>query len=274
MSGCALLYAVAFFLLVWRVKEGEYPPPDAAGENGSGRSSSSSVTPGNASRNRFYLKIFSVALFYWSAWVPFMTFVVFYATKTAGPDYAPSLGVSVAEFGKIKGWTFLPKVLIFACLRPADRQVPRAPHPAGRHRRLVTVTFFAGFFVVHTPNQFLVLVDHQRGGAWRCFQLAYLAMFPVLLPREKYGQFFSANQLFFSVGLVVAPFLCGWLMDVIRTTAISTSGAAPAPLSPWFLRSRCTATGNAWAAMPAMSHRYRSMLTTPHLLPSELGSTP
>jgi len=41
-------------------------------------------------------------------------------------------------------------------------------------------------------------------------------MFPALLPREKYGQYFSANQLFFSVGLVVSPFLCGWLMDVVR----------------------------------------------------------
>jgi maltose/moltooligosaccharide transporter len=41
-------------------------------------------------------------------------------------------------------------------------------------------------------------------------------MFPVLLPRDQYGQYFSANQLFFSAGLIVSPFLCGWLMDGVK----------------------------------------------------------
>ncbi|HEX7262194.1 MAG TPA: MFS transporter [Luteolibacter sp.] len=211
--GCGLLYAIAFFLLVWRVREGEYPPPDDNEER---------VGPVMFVRryarecfgNAFYLKMFSVAFCYWSAQVPFMTFVVFYATQSAGADYAPSLGVDVAEFGRIKGWTLLPKVIIFLALGPMiDRFHALRVLKVGIV--LVTVTYLAGFLVVQTPGQFLWWwISNEVAHA--VFQLAYLAMFPVLLPREKYGQYFSANQLFFSVGLVISPFLCGWLMDAVR----------------------------------------------------------
>lgn len=210
---CAALYAVAFYLLVWRVKEGEYPPPELATER-LGPVKFIQLYAKECYTHSFYLKIFFLALFYWAAWVPFMTFVVFYATKTAGPGYAPSLGVSVAEFGRIKGWTFLPQILVFACCGPLiDKFHSLRILLVGIVG--IVVTFFAGFFLVHTPNQFLAWwIINQLMIA--LFQLAYLAMFPALFPREKYGQFFSANQLFFSLGLVVAPFLCGWLMDVVK----------------------------------------------------------
>lgn len=211
--GCGLLYAIAFFLLIWRVREGEYPPPDESAEH---------LGPLEFVRryarecfgNRFYLKMFSVAFCYWSAYVPFMTFVVFYATQSAGVDYAPSLGVDVAEFGRIKGWTLLPKVLIFLALGPLiDRFHALRVLKSGII--LVAITYLAGFFVVHTPGQFLWWwISNEI--AHSVFQLAYLAMFPMLLPRDRYGQYFSANQLFFSVGLVASPFLCGWLMDAVK----------------------------------------------------------
>lgn len=210
--GCALLYAGAFFLLVWRVREGTYPPPDSTGES-TGAIHFMRRYAKECFGNPFYVKVFSIALFYWSAWVPFMTFIVFFATQTAGADYAASLGVNVDEFGKIKGWASLPKVLVFVGLGPlVDRFHALRVLMVGIV--LVTVTYLAGFFVVHTPDQFLVWwVSNELAQA--VFQLAYLAMFPVLLPREKYGQYFSANQLFFNAGLVTSPVLCGWFMDVI-----------------------------------------------------------
>ena len=211
--GGAVLYASAFALLVWRVREGEYPPPSRAGER-PGPVKFVRQYARECYTNTFYLKIFSVALFHWASWVPFTTFVVFYATKTPGPEYAPSLGVSVAEFGRIKAWTFLPAVVIFASFGPlVDRFHALRVLLIGVSG--VAVTFFAGFFLVQTPDQFLAwwIVNQAMLAV---FALAYLAMFPALFPREKYGQFFSANQLYFSAGLVVAPFLCGWLMDTIK----------------------------------------------------------
>lgn len=210
--GCSLVYAVSFFLLVWRVKEGDYPPPDVSARR---------MGPVNFVRryarecftHGFYLKVFSIALFYWAAWVPFTTFIVFFATKNA-PGYAPSLGVSVDEFGKIKAWTFLPQVVIFACCGPlVDRFHPLRVLLVGICG--ATLTFFAGFLAVHTAGQFLVwwLVNQV---ALAVFSLAYIAMFPTLFPRDKYGQYFSANQLFFSLGLMFGPFLCGQLMDLLK----------------------------------------------------------
>ena len=212
-SGCGLIYAIAFLLLVWRVKEGDYPPPDEGG----GQPGPVEFVRRYAREcfgNGFYLKMFSVAFFYWSALVPFMTFVVFYATQGAGPGYAPSLGVDVAEFGRIKGWTLLPKVIIFLALGPLiDRFHALRVLKVGVV--LVAITYLGGFFVVHTPGQFLWWwISNEVAHA--VFQLAYLAMFPVLLPRDQYGQYFSANQLFFSAGLIVSPFLCGWLMDGVK----------------------------------------------------------
>ena len=212
-AGCALLYAFAFYLLIWRVKEGAYPPPDSTAER-LGPIKFVQRYARECFTNSFYLKLFSVALFYWSAWVPFVTFAVFYATRNAGADYAPSLGVDVAEFGRIRGWTLLPKVFIFLALGPViDRFHSLRILLIGIV--LVAVSYLAGFFVVHTPNQFLWwwLTNEM---AQAVFQLAYLAMFPVLLPRDKFGQYFSANQLFFSAGLIASPFLCGCVMDYVK----------------------------------------------------------
>jgi maltose/moltooligosaccharide transporter len=211
-TGGSIIYAVAFFLLVWRVKEGEYPAPDLS-DRKPGPVEFFRRYAKECFSHTFYLKIFSVALFFWAAWVPFMTFVVFYATRNAD-GYAPSLGVSVDEFGKIKAWTFLPQVIIFAICGPLiDRFHALRIILVGITG--VTITYFSGFLLASTPDRFLVWwIINQVVMA--IFMLAYLAMFPALFPRDKYGQYFSANQLFFSAGLVVAPFLCGWLMDILK----------------------------------------------------------
>jgi maltose/moltooligosaccharide transporter len=210
-SGGAILYAVAFGLLVWKVKEGEYPPPPEKQPN---PLKSIKLYAKECYTNSFYLKIFSAALFFWASWVPFQTFIIFYAISNPGPGYAPSLGINVAEFGKIKAWTFLPTVIIFALCGPLIDKFHSL-------RILMTgiagaaVTFFLGFFVVNNADQFLIWwIVNQAMLA--LFSLSYLAMFPALFPRNKYGQFFSANQMFFSFGLVFAPLLCGWLMDIIK----------------------------------------------------------
>ena len=211
--GCALLYAIAFFLLVWRVKEGEYPPPDAHEER-LGPVKFIQRYARECFGHTFYLKMFTGAFFFWSAYVPFATFVVFYATKNAGAGYAPSLGVDDAEFGRIKGWTLLARVLIYLTCGPLiDRFHALRVLVIGIV--LVTLTYLAGFFVVSTPDQFLWWwISNEIAQA--VFLLAYLAMLPILLPREKYGQYFSANQLFFSIGLIASSFLCGWLMDEVK----------------------------------------------------------
>jgi maltose/moltooligosaccharide transporter len=209
----ASLYAVSFLLLVWRVKEGDYPPPNHTEER-AGPVKFIKKYARECYSHSFYLKIFTVALFYWAAWVPFMTFIVFYATNTPGTEYASSLGMSVAEFGKIKSWTFLPTVIIFALCGPLiDRFHALRILLVGIAG--AAITYLAGFFLAQTPDRFLIWwIVNQAMLA--IFALAYLAMFPALFPRDKYGQFFSANQLYFSIGMVISPLVCGWLMDTVK----------------------------------------------------------
>ena len=45
---------------------------------------------------------------------------------------------------------------------------------------------------------------------------SYLAILPRLLPRAKYGQFFTANQIFGFSGVVLAPVLCGWMIQQVK----------------------------------------------------------
>ncbi|MCX6945494.1 MAG: hypothetical protein NT173_12185 [Opitutales bacterium] len=42
------------------------------------------------------------------------------------------------------------------------------------------------------------------------------ALTPRMLPREKYGQFFSANQTFGYMSMIIAPPICGQLLGMVR----------------------------------------------------------
>ena len=212
-SGCALLYGAAFLMLIWRVKEGEYPPPEAAP---AGRGRLRDAVRRYAREcygNKFYLKFYGFSFFFWSAFVPFTTFIVFFALKTK-EGYAPSLGLSMEEFGQFRGWAQLPKFLVFLCLGPlVDRFHSLRLLLVGIGA--LALTYVAGFFLVTTPGQFLAWwIPNELAIA--AVTLAYMAMHPALMPREKFGQYASANQLFFSLGLFVMPLLCGALMDYLK----------------------------------------------------------
>ena len=45
---------------------------------------------------------------------------------------------------------------------------------------------------------------------------AYLAILQRLLPRSKYGQFFTANQIFGFAGVALAPVLCGAFLEGLK----------------------------------------------------------
>jgi hypothetical protein len=69
----AVLYGVSFFLLIWKVKEGEYdePPP----KDSLARTTKAYFT--ECFSSSFYLKTYFLAFCFWSAIVPLWTFLVF-----------------------------------------------------------------------------------------------------------------------------------------------------------------------------------------------------
>lgn len=212
-TGAAIVYAVAFFLLVWRVKEGEYPPPEPRPKS-QGLLSSVGAYCRECFRHPFYLKIYTQGLCFWCAWVPFMTFIVFFATSANKEGYAPTLGMSLGAFGELKGWTMLLQVpVFFAAGWLSDRFHPLRVLLAGG--LVMTVTYLGGFFFIADGAGLLFWWLANATGCG-LFLAAYMAMLTRLLPVEKYGQFFSANSVVFQMGLAIAPIVCGILLDQFR----------------------------------------------------------
>jgi Na+/melibiose symporter-like transporter len=66
--GCATVYVIAFLLMGWRVKEGEYPPPAKLSERGAAEGAKQWLR--ESFSIRFYQKFYLIGLFYWSAFQP------------------------------------------------------------------------------------------------------------------------------------------------------------------------------------------------------------
>ena len=207
----AVLYAVSFFLLVWKVEEGSYPPPRP-------RTSVREMARSYLSEcfsHAFYLKTYSLAFCFWSAIVPLWTFLVFFGTQPGqNLGYQPTLGLSLETFGQVRGWCSLVQVPVFFLVGPlVDRFHPLRVGMVGM--LLSSVSFFLNFFLVRDEASFTfwLIVNFL---AQAVYMGAYLAILPRLLPRAKYGQFFTANQIFGFLGVALAPVLCGALLETVK----------------------------------------------------------
>ena len=206
-----VLYGGSFFLLIWNVKEGEYDAPTP---------STSLATMGRlyfteCFSNPFYLKLYSLSFFFWSAIVPLWSFLVFFGTKPGQVEgYASTLGLSLQSFGEVRAWCALVQVPVYFIVGPfVDRFHPLRVAVIGMI--LSSVTYFANFFMDHDQRSLTIwLIINFIAQA--IYMGAFLAIFPRLLPRKKYGQFFTANQIFGFVGVSLAPILCGWLLETVK----------------------------------------------------------
>ena len=206
----ALLFTSAFILIAWKVKEGEYPPPPPKPSGG----------PIGAIReyfqtcfcHRFYLNFFSVTFFYWASLVP-LGFVVFFGTAAGRAGYAATLGLSLAEFGEVKGWTFVVQVAVFFAVGFfVDRYHPMRVALVGM--LLTALTYFGCFWFVSNKHTLLIWWSLNQA-AIAIFLGSFTAMGPVLMPRDRYGQFVSANLIFGMIGLILGPPLVGRLLERI-----------------------------------------------------------
>ena len=207
----AILYGLSFFLMIWKVKEGEYgppPPKQTLAKHAAGYFS-------DCFSRSFYLKTYSLAFCFWCAIVPLWSFLVFFGTKPGlDAGYAPTLGLSLETFGQVRGWCALVQVPVFFLVGPlVDRLHPLRVGMAGM--LLSSLTFFANFLFVHDQGSFTFwLITNFIAQA--IYMGAYLAILPRLLPRKKYGQFFTANQIFGFAGVALAPVACGWLLETVK----------------------------------------------------------
>ncbi len=200
----ALLYGVCIMLMAWRVKEGQYPPPEKE-EHGNWYSGIK-----NYARECFGCP------YYW--WV----FLVYGCYTWAGAAnvfgiffFRDEIGLSLAQIGKIGA---IGGLICMAAAYPVGVLIDRW----GSHK-----TLFIGFTAVPICSLATALLAH---GFWSAVLLgvpATLATYTVgaailnwtvaVYPRARYGQFGSAGAMCSSLVAAGLSPLAGWLIDYVHS---------------------------------------------------------
>lgn len=196
----ALLYFVSFMLMCWRVKEGEYPPPPA--QEG---------PPGIITS----LKTYFHECFSHSYYVYFFLGTALYTMGAASTlftvFFAQDIGVSLDQFGKIAGYMGIPSMLLMYPMGwLSDKFHPLRIFLVAKV--LLLITTVAAFFFVHDFTSYVVyaLVGLPLSVA---VVAASLPMYMAILPKERYGQFCSAQAMVNAFMLIVGNVLAGKYMD-------------------------------------------------------------
>lgn len=210
----ALLYLVAFAMMCWKVREGDYPPPPPNLDHRRGLVSMAKTYGRECFTHRFYWLFFIANTCFAMTWVS-GAYGVLGATRVVGLD--------LDTFGKIGGTCgIISLVLLYPAGIIADRF-----HPL-RVLLISTVlqTLVAPFSITFLFTRPLL----SDAAALRIFMAicfsslpivtlhaaSELPMFMKLLPQERYGQFCSANALIRSVGLMLGGLACGAFLDAMK----------------------------------------------------------
>ena len=208
--GAAILYCIAFLTMCFKVREGEYPPPPEVDKK-SGMLSSVKVYFNECFTHRFYRHFFiSNAL--WAVGASLAPFILYLNL---------SIGLELGTIGRINGASGILSMLF---LYPAGIWSDRM-HPL----RMTIVSMVVLVILSPIPLVWLV-VDPTQKLVLYVSVASMLAMLPVrvmyeaaslpvymrLLPRDRYGQFSSADAMVRSVMMVVTGPLVGLCMDGLR----------------------------------------------------------
>jgi MFS family permease len=209
-----LLYFIAFVMMCWKVREGAYPPPPPNLDNQTGLKSSIRTYAKECFTHPFYWYFFLANTFGAMTWAS-GSYGVLVATKVVGVD--------LDLFGKVGGTCgIISLILLYPAGIIADRF-----HPV----RVVFATSIIGLTIMPFSIAFIFICHsmppHAAIRAWIFFSaiglptgtLAAASEFPMymrLLPKERYGQFCSANALIRSIALIAGGVGCGAFLDFAR----------------------------------------------------------
>lgn len=200
----AALFGVGYGLICWKVKEGEYPPPEPLPERGYfAFMEAFKIYVRECFTQPFYLLFFVARTLGMLAFVPLNAFSIF---------YAQSLGLSMDTYGKFLALTYsISIVLTYALGALADRF-----HPL-RVGLVVMAAYAAamlgGWFFISSKAMFLFffVVHGVVSGA---YMTGTAALQQRILPRDRFAQFSSAGGIISSLGFMAAPPAVGLLLDL------------------------------------------------------------
>ena len=204
-------YIAGFMLMCVFVREGTYPPPEPYQSTGASRFAAFTTFFRECFTHRFY-------------WFIFLTFMFQYVSFQAGTfamlRNVKSLGLSMQDLGDVG---FYLGFITLAVIYPAGWLADRF-HPVRVYFYTTILSFFfvlaqcIWVFADFGPRGNLLLYIGLNAGFLPLFALQGAAE-PVilmrLLPKEKYGQFCSANAMVRAFAIIFAGGLSGVFFDFL-----------------------------------------------------------
>jgi MFS family permease len=196
---------VSFLLMCWRVKEGEYAPPPPNVKHRKGVFAAAQTYFRECFSHRFYLCYFLFTGL-WMLGATCIQFQVF---------FAQSLGMSLGQFGKLQSYLMIPSmVLIYPAASLADRLHPLRILLIGGCT--MPVLYFLVFILAHSIPVYVTLMAIIV--PINAFYGACLGPTSMLLwPKERYGQFGSANAMFYASFGIVGSLGAGLFLDLLAS---------------------------------------------------------
>ncbi|HSI08209.1 MAG: MFS transporter [Rariglobus sp.] len=209
-----LLYLVAFVMMCWKVREGDYPPPPPY---------TGAKTGFRAALQTYATECFSHR-FYWFFFLANSCVAMTWASASYQLIYQTQyLGLDLSFIGQVAGTCGVVGILL---LYPAGILADRT-HP------LRTLLLATGLQVVLGPLQIAFAMTKPllstQWVSWAFLGLSIITLpvatlysaaeFPTMMklfPNSRYGQFCSANALVRSLALIVGGVACGLFLDLVK----------------------------------------------------------
>ncbi len=207
-AGTAALYAIGFGLMCIKVKEGQYPPPPKNVDGGSGFISQFKTYATECYGHAYYWKMF----LYTTCGAVSTTISVF------NVFFNRSIGLDLEEIGYVAGIVSVSNILLtYPAGILADRYHPlRVMIWVQRVRLLLLPLGLIWLFADFTPRTaFNVMLGLSMLNLPVQTIIGALAM-PLdmaIFPKDRFGQFCSAQSMVRSAGMILGGLLAGVTMD-------------------------------------------------------------
>ena len=209
-----IAYMAGFLVMCFMVKEGQYGPPPENVDKGKGFVSSMKTFFKECFTHRFY-------------WYFFLTSMFFFLSGQAGTFRGLrdrySLGLTLQDLGTLGEWSGYANMLFLILLIPLAWIADRL-HPLRVYVVLTLICFLSPLaqciwlFTDFGPHGNLV---GQYIIAFAILPLAgvqglvEIPMYMRVLPKERYGQFCSANASFRALAMMIGSVVAGLMMDAL-----------------------------------------------------------
>jgi MFS family permease len=207
----AVVYFVGFMLMCLKVKEGQYPPPpqNVGGKKGIW-----------AAAQTYCLECYTHR-FYWDFFLMNSFVQLSSCVNAFNLLYILSLGVTLKQLGYIGGVAgIVSLVLLYPAGMLSDKFHPvRIMYVALVGRLLGAAFGFIYLFYDFTPNTVFIITCISTAiflPIGVIYAASGLPLYMLILPKERYGQFGSADAIVRSIFTIAGGIVAGTFLDIMK----------------------------------------------------------